>query len=65
MTIIARPAVSGMFQMFGFILLLLAAVLYSAFPVQLPIMWLGFLAGFSFYFLNALHNVRGVLGIAR
>ena len=45
----------------GFFLLLLSSVVYSTFGIQSELVWVGFLAGYSFYFLNILGNTKEIL----
>lgn len=45
----------------GFFLLLISSVLYSLLTVQSMIVWVGFLAGYSFYFLTILHKTKEIL----
>ena len=55
-----RPAISDSLRLFGFGLLLLTTILFNSFPVMphSEFIWMGFLAGYSFYFLNALQSIR-------
>jgi hypothetical protein len=45
----------------GFALLTITSAIYSTFGMQSELVWMGFLAGFSFYFLTILQNTKEIL----
>ena len=60
LAITRRSGIADSLRLIGFSLLLITTLLYSKFPLptQSEVIWLGFLAAYSFYFLNAFESVK-------
>ena len=56
-----RAALLSELRAGGFFLLLLASLFYSMFGEQSMLVWVGFLAGYSFYFLTILQSTKEML----